>query len=321
MKPIGRRTISSGKFTGLGIAQQFANAVCHFLRNHRRARPHPAGGTELPIDHSTWRRILDLEYGPTHGQSLQSYCDYYNGGVHGHGYDLDGKWDCGTGYRHREQQKGQSINGTNRTVHPGSRSFLEPMEVIAIVRRRLPQIPRLEGRRNARRLKSQWRHLEETSEFDPVDDRDARRRILAAIVRRYGSERFREALFNAYQGRCAISGCNVPNALEAAHIKPYNGPNTNHVTNGLLLRADIHTLFDLNLVGVEPSSLRFSIAPALLSSEYQKYYGKMLASVKRQMPASKQVGPRVPMAGICKCKQEQSQMKQPGIEAGLSSAF
>ena len=60
--------------------------------------------------------------------------------------------------------------------------------------------------------------------------------------------KFRDALIGAYAGRCAITGCSVLDILEAAHITPYLGPDTNHVTNGLLLRADLHTLFDTCLL-------------------------------------------------------------------------
>ena len=61
---------------------------------------------------------------------------------------------------------------------------------------------------------------------------------------------FRNALMDAYERRCAITGCTIDAVLEAAHISPYRGIKTNHVTNGLLLRADIHTMFDCGLIKV-----------------------------------------------------------------------
>ncbi|WP_169719739.1 HNH endonuclease, partial [Novosphingobium acidiphilum] len=54
----------------------------------------------------------------------------------------------------------------------------------------------------------------------------------------------------AYDGKCAVTSCAIEPLLEAAHIHPYLGPKTNHVTNGMLLRADIHTLFDLGLLAI-----------------------------------------------------------------------
>jgi hypothetical protein len=52
-----------------------------------------------------------------------------------------------------------------------------------------------------------------------------------------------------------VTGYSLPDVLEAAHIEPYLGTASNHVENGLLLRADIHILFDLNFIAVNPDSL------------------------------------------------------------------
>lgn len=86
--------------------------------------------------------------------------------------------------------------------------------------------------------------------FDPANMEDGRRMIERMVTLRQGQPAFRAALMKAYNRRCAITGCNVEAVLEAAHISPYDGKKTNHVTNGLLLRADIHTLFDRGLIKV-----------------------------------------------------------------------
>lgn len=109
--------------------------------------------------------------------------------------------------------------------------------------------------------------------FDALSTIDARERVLAQIVRRRGQREFRAKLLEAYEGRCAITGCGLVEVLEAAHIIPYKGPATNDVQNGLLLRADIHTLFDLGLIAVEPSSLRVILAPSLRSTAYEELAG------------------------------------------------
>ncbi len=54
--------------------------------------------------------------------------------------------------------------------------------------------------------------------IDPSNIEDARRRIAASIVLRQGQGPFRNSLLEAYGSRCAISDCNVVEALEAAHI-------------------------------------------------------------------------------------------------------
>jgi hypothetical protein len=98
---------------------------------------------------------------------------------------------------------------------------------------------------------------------------DMRTRVLAAIAQRLGQPRFRSRLMTAYDGCCAISGCDLPEALEAAHVLAYRGPHTHHVTNGLLLRADLHTLFDRGLIGVDPSRWAVRIHTKLHASSYR----------------------------------------------------
>jgi hypothetical protein len=112
--------------------------------------------------------------------------------------------------------------------------------------------------------------------FDPKDLVDERKRVNALIVQRQGQPAFRSSLLNAYDGTCAVTGCRVEPILEAAHIVPYLGPATNHIQNGLLLRADIHTLFDLQYLAVEPESRLIHLAPELLQSEYAPWHKQPL---------------------------------------------
>lgn len=66
--------------------------------------------------------------------------------------------------------------------------------------------------------------------------------------------------------------------MEAAHIRPYDGPNTNHVTNGLLLRSDIHTPFDLGLIRIASKSMTVMVHSSVLKHpEYEKYNGLVLS--------------------------------------------
>jgi predicted restriction endonuclease len=113
--------------------------------------------------------------------------------------------------------------------------------------------------------------------FDPSDIEDARQRIFGAIVRRQGQPRFRQELLKAYRGQCAMTGCAVEQVLEAAHIHPYRGGETNVVCNGLLLRADIHTLFDLGLVRVDHDTLEVVISSLLQGTEYADLASRRLA--------------------------------------------
>ena len=110
--------------------------------------------------------------------------------------------------------------------------------------------------------------------FNPENIEDARERIERAIVQRRGQSSFRQQLLAAYDSQCAITGFDAEQALEAAHIYPYKGEETNRVWNGLLLRADIHTLFDLYLITVHSETKIVYIAPELKNTSYQQLNGR-----------------------------------------------
>lgn len=109
--------------------------------------------------------------------------------------------------------------------------------------------------------------------FDPTNQKDARKKTIGTIVRRRGQPAFRKTLLAEYEDRCAITGCSVTDLLEAAHISPYKGEHTNVAENGLLLRADIHTLFDLYLLCIEPVGMTVCLHPDLNNSEYAHLQG------------------------------------------------
>jgi hypothetical protein len=109
------------------------------------------------------------------------------------------------------------------------------------------------------------------------DDYDARRRVYRQIVARQGQADFRAALLEAYRGRCAITGFDATPALEGAHLRPYRGPESNAVTNGLLLRADIHTLFDLGLLAVDPAARTIVVSKLLAGTQYEALSSTQLA--------------------------------------------
>lgn len=113
-------------------------------------------------------------------------------------------------------------------------------------------------------------------EFDPNATQDNRLKVIAEVRRRQGGARFRRALLQAYESRCAMTRYDAAPALEAAHVLPYRGPQTNHVANGLLLRADMHDLFDLGLVAVDTASMQLVLAADLIGTQYEQYAGTKL---------------------------------------------
>ena len=91
---------------------------------------------------------------------------------------------------------------------------------------------------------------------------DTRVRITGDFAQRSGQGTFKVRLLKAYAGRCAITGEHSVPELDAAHIQPYLGPGSNHVQNGLVLRTDLHRLYDGGYVTVTPD-LRFEVSGRL----------------------------------------------------------
>lgn len=108
--------------------------------------------------------------------------------------------------------------------------------------------------------------------FEPESIEDARVSSIRAIKQRQGQNAFRASLVAAYEGKCAISRTDAIYVLEGAHIVPYKGSATNHVSNGILLRTDLHTLFDLGLIGIDRDYLVF-VSPLIDSPHYRVFHG------------------------------------------------
>jgi putative restriction endonuclease len=70
--------------------------------------------------------------------------------------------------------------------------------------------------------------------------------------RRLGQGAFQLLVQDIYERRCAMTGEKVIHVLEAAHIRPVSEQGTHRIDNGLLLRSDVHTLFDRGYITVTP---------------------------------------------------------------------
>lgn len=111
------------------------------------------------------------------------------------------------------------------------------------------------------------------SDFEPDDIVDARIRRLKTLVQRQGQPAFRNQILSAYCGKCCVTNCEIQEILEAAHICPYLGPKTNTTQNGLLLRTDIHSLFDRNLMGIDTAKWQVVLAGPIQKSSYSFLHG------------------------------------------------
>jgi hypothetical protein len=112
---------------------------------------------------------------------------------------------------------------------------------------------------------------ESSSEYlGPPDERQ-----LVAIRVRRGQRDFRERLLSAWGSKCVVTGCRIVDLLEAAHIVPHAEVADYRTSNGLLLRADVHTLFDLRLLSID-EYMRVHLTDDLLASEYRLLSGKRI---------------------------------------------
>lgn len=80
---------------------------------------------------------------------------------------------------------------------------------------------------------------------------------------RVGQMAFKALVQEAYSRRCAVTGDRIVPVLEAAHIRPVSLNGENRVDNGLLLRSDLHTLFDRGYLSVHPSKRTLLVSPRL----------------------------------------------------------
>lgn len=116
-----------------------------------------------------------------------------------------------------------------------------------------------------------WESLPDASDETEVAlhaEEEPAERTMTLVLRRRAQEAFRESLLQAYGRRCCITQYDAPDALQAAHILSYSGRSSQLPQNGLLLRADLHLLFDRHLVSVDPDSLRVSVSSEVQRTRY-----------------------------------------------------
>lgn len=131
------------------------------------------------------------------------------------------------------------------------------------------------------------KNASEEGEFDLTNMVGSRQKALRSINVRRGQPAFRGKLLAAYDQSCAVCDCDCAQVLEAAHIRPYGGSDTNQIQNGILLRGDIHTLFDLGKIGIDPTEFRIVVSNDLMTTSYGKLHGRKL----RHLPPSRRHWP------------------------------
>ena len=97
-----------------------------------------------------------------------------------------------------------------------------------------------------------------------------KKKKIQSVSQREGQSQFHTMVSVAYGHKCCISGEETPELLQAAHIQDYISKDSHHIQNGLLLRVDLHTLFDNGLLAID-SNYKVHVSSLVKSPEYQKY--------------------------------------------------
>jgi putative restriction endonuclease len=103
---------------------------------------------------------------------------------------------------------------------------------------------------------------------------------------RVGQADFKALVQEAYNRRCAVTGNKIVPVLHAAHIRPVTDHGENRIDNGLLLRSDVHTLFDRGHLGIYPQKKTLLVSPHLRTEwgNSEEFYDRAMSSEKIGMP-------------------------------------
>lgn len=103
-------------------------------------------------------------------------------------------------------------------------------------------------------------------EYQPADwERHGGHTETRAKVRRF-QDQFRNKLLDRYGEVCAVTGRQPLEMLDAAHLYSYAAEPVHRESGGLLLRKDVHRMFDSMLLTISPDSMTSSVAPALMDA-------------------------------------------------------
>lgn len=104
----------------------------------------------------------------------------------------------------------------------------------------------------------------------------------AQVRARIGQGLFRTALLQKYGLSCAVTGPCPAEALEAAHVLPFSTHESHDVEEGLLLRTDIHRLFDAGQIAINPDTLAVELISGLMDYPlYAPLNGRKIAQLPR----------------------------------------
>jgi putative restriction endonuclease len=136
-----------------------------------------------------------------------------------------------------------------------------------------------------------WRAVTDRLSADPNAHLNPGPATIAAVESRYGEPMlvrprlgqgtFRLIVTDVYERRCTITGERTLPVLEAAHIKPYGSGGPHQPENGLLLRSDLHTLFDQGYMTVDADQLKVVVSSRIRDEfengrDYYQLHGRAI---------------------------------------------
>jgi putative restriction endonuclease len=106
------------------------------------------------------------------------------------------------------------------------------------------------------------------------------------VLPRLGQGSFRIVVTDAYERRCALTGERTLPVLDAVHIKPYSVHHRHEVSNGMLMRSDLHRLFDEGYLTIDPVDRRIQVSSRIREEfengkEYYKLHGQPVRDPKQ----------------------------------------
>lgn len=136
---------------------------------------------------------------------------------------------------------------------------------------------------------SLWNRILSSIQYQPIKneirEESPRYGEPVLVPPRLGQATFRILVTDAYERRCAITNERTLPALDVSHIKPYAKSGQNLVSNGLLLRKDLHALFDKGYITVAPT-MHIEVSRKIREEfangrDYYRYHGSEIRLPKK----------------------------------------
>ena len=125
-----------------------------------------------------------------------------------------------------------------------------------------------------------WKSLPLSLIGATIHEEKSRYGLPVSVLPRLGQGTFRIVVTDAYERRCAVTNERTLPALDAAHIKPYSENGPHDVNNGILMRRDLHALFDKGYITIT-SSMNVEVSRRIKEEfengrDYYRYHGSKI---------------------------------------------